>query len=123
MTKILRRSTMVDVAREADVSLKTVSRVLNEEDYVRDETRNVVLEAATKLDYKLNQAARTLRAGAAQVIALLVNNPSRSYLENVHIGALKQCHDLSMQLVLDHCPDGVDDVKRICRLSLRWDSF
>jgi LacI family transcriptional regulator len=104
---------MVDVAREAGVSLKTVSRVLNEENYVREETRIAVLEAAGKLDYKLNQAARTLRAGAAQIVALLVNNLSPSYLENVYIGALKQCHDLSMQLVLDECPDGVEGVKRI----------
>lgn len=113
MTQTSRRSTMVDVAREAGVSLKTVSRVLNEENYVREETRIAVLEAAEKLDYKLNQAARTLRAGSAQIVALLVNNPSPSYLENVHLGALKQCHDLSMQLVLDECPDGIEGVKRI----------
>lgn len=113
MVQTKRRSTMVDVAKEAGVSLKTVSRVLNDESYVREETRAAVMTAASKLDYKLNQAARTLRAGAAQIVALLVNNPSRSYLENVHIGALKQCHDLSMQLVLDECPDGVDGVARI----------
>ena len=113
MMKTSRRSTMVDVAREAGVSLKTVSRVLNEEIYVREETRVAVLEAADKLNYKLNQAARTLRAGSAQIVALLVNNPSPSYLENVHLGALKQCHDLSMQLVLDECPDGIEGVKRI----------
>ena len=113
MTQTLRRSTMVDVAREAGVSLKTVSRVLNEENYVREETRTAVLDAATKLDYKLNQAARTLRSGAAQIVVLLVNNPSRSYLENIHLGALERCHDLSMQLVLDNCPDGLAGVKRM----------
>lgn len=113
MTQTSRRSTMVDVAREAGVSLKTVSRVLNEEIYVREETRVAVLEASEKLNYKLNQAARTLRAGSAQIVGLLVNNPSPGYLENVHLGALKQCHELSMQLVLDECPDGIEGVKRI----------
>ena len=113
MTQTLRRSTMVDVAREAGVSLKTVSRVLNEENYVREETREAVLDAAAKLDYKLNQAARTLRSGAAQIVALLVNNPSRSYLENIHLGALERCQQLSMQLVLDSCPDGLNSVKRL----------
>ena len=113
MTQTSRRSTMVDVAREAGVSLKTVSRVLNEENYVREETRLAVLEVAEKLNYKLNQAARTLRGGSAQIVALLVDNPSPSYLENVHLGALKQCHDLSMQLVLDECSDGVEGVRRI----------
>ena len=110
-----RRSTMVDVAREAGVSLKTVSRVLNKENYVREETKTAVLNAAARLDYKLNQAARTLRAGTAQIVALLVNNPSRSYLENVHFGALEKCHELSMQLILDECPNGVEDVKRLLK--------
>jgi len=106
-------TTMVDVAREAGVSLKTVSRVLNKEDYVSENTRDTVLVAANKLGYKLNQAARTLRSGAAQIIALLVDNPSRSYLGNVHFGALEKCHELSMQLILDESPDGVEDVKRL----------
>lgn len=106
---------MVDVASEAGVSLKTVSRVLNKEEYVSETTRDVVLAAANKLGYKLNQAARTLRSGTAQIIALLVDNPSRSYLENVHFGALKKCQQLSMQLILDECPNGVEDIKRLLK--------
>lgn len=106
-------ATMVDVAREAGVSLKTVSRALNKEAYVSERTRDIVISAANKLGYKLNQAARTLRSGAAQIIALLVDNPSRSYLDNVHFGALEKCHALSMQLILNECPHGVDDVKRL----------
>jgi LacI family transcriptional regulator len=111
MTKAKRPSTMVDVARAAGVSLKTVSRVLNKENYVREETKVAVLDAAAKLDYRLNQAARILRAGQAQIVILLVNNPSRSYLQDVHFGALEKCHELSMQLVLDDCPDGANDLR------------
>ena len=113
MTQKTRRSTMVDVAREAGVSLKTVSRVLNEESYVRAETRDVVLAAAARLDYKLNQAARTLRGGSAQTIALLVNVPNPAYMESIHLGALEQCHKLSMQLMMDNCPEGAAGVKRV----------
>ncbi len=107
------RATMIDVARVAGVSLKTVSRVLNDEAYVRDDTRKAVIAAAGELNYQFNQAARALRAGSAQIVALLVNNPSRSYLENVHFGALKQCHKLGMQLVMDECEGGIEDVRRI----------
>ncbi len=111
--KITKSVTMVDVANDAGVSLKTVSRVLNKEEYVSEAARNVVLASASKLGYKLNQAARTLRSGAAQILAILVDNPSRSYLENIHFGALKKCQQLSMQLILDECPNGVDDIKRL----------
>ncbi len=106
-------ATMVDVARSAGVSLKTVSRVLNKEEYVSETTRETVLAAATKLGYKLNQAARTLRSGNAQIIALLVDNPSGSYLQNTHFGALKKCQELSIQLILNECPNGVDDVQKL----------
>jgi LacI family transcriptional regulator len=41
----------------------------------------------------------------------LVNNPSRSYLQDVHFGALEKCHELAMQLLLDDCPEGVDDLR------------
>lgn len=113
LKKSAKMATMVDVANEAGVSLKTVSRVLNKEEYVSDTTRELVLTAANKLGYKLNQAARTLRSGAAQIIAILVDNPSRSYLENIHFGALKKCQQLSMQLILDECPNGVEDIERL----------
>jgi LacI family transcriptional regulator len=113
MPKPVARSTMIDVARMAGVSLKTVSRVLNDEVYVRKETRQLVVKAANELNYQFNQAARTLRAGSAQIVALLGDNPSRSYLDNVHIGALKQCHRLGMQLVFDECEQGIDDIRKI----------
>ncbi len=113
MTEKSKNYTMIDVAKEAGVSLKTVSRVLNKENYVREETRTKVLEASEKLNYKLNQTARTLRSGNAQIVSLLVDNPSRSYLESVHFGALERCHDLSMQLILEECPNGLSDVREI----------
>ena len=54
---------MVDVAREAGVSLKTVSRVINGESGVRPETIEKVLEASTALRYERNDLAASLRHG------------------------------------------------------------
>lgn len=45
------RSTLMDIAREAGVSLATVDRVLNNREGVRERTRKVVLETARKLGY------------------------------------------------------------------------
>ncbi len=55
---------MVDVARAAGVSLKTVSRVINGEPGVRPATTEKVLEAATALRYERNDLAASLRHGA-----------------------------------------------------------
>jgi DNA-binding LacI/PurR family transcriptional regulator len=59
---------MVDVARAAGVSQKTVSRVINNEPYVRPHVRERVLEAARHLGYRRNSAARALISGRSHRI-------------------------------------------------------
>ena len=52
--------TIKDVAREADVSYSTVSRVVNNYKYVNPDTREKVIEAMERLGYIANQQARSL---------------------------------------------------------------
>src|SRR5437660_2287227 len=59
-----RRPTMVDVAREAGVALKTVSRVVNDEPGVSPATADRVNRAITRLRYRRNDLARRLRSHA-----------------------------------------------------------
>src|SRR4051795_4900532 len=61
----------VDVARLADVSQKTVSRVLNDEPYVSADVRRRVLEAAERLGYRRNNAARALASGRTRSIGVV----------------------------------------------------
>jgi DNA-binding LacI/PurR family transcriptional regulator len=58
--RLARRPVMADVARLAGVSHQTVSRVLNDHPNVRPQTRDDVLAAVSKLEYRRNAAARTL---------------------------------------------------------------
>lgn len=55
-----RTASMTDVAARAQVSQKTVSRVVNGEPHVRPEVRDRVLAAIRELDYRPNAAARSL---------------------------------------------------------------
>jgi LacI family transcriptional regulator len=57
-----RRPTMIDVAREAGVALKTVSRVVNDEPGVRPATAERVNRAIARLRYRRNDLARRLRS-------------------------------------------------------------
>jgi LacI family transcriptional regulator len=66
------RPTMVDVARTAGVSLKTVSRVVNEEAGVRRETESRVRDAVEALGYRANDIARNLRRGRSSTTLGLV---------------------------------------------------
>ena len=75
--------TIIDVAREAGVSYATVSRVINNEVYVKAETRQRVTEALTKMGYVGNRQARSLRGGRSHTIGLLVPDLSTSYVGEI----------------------------------------
>jgi DNA-binding LacI/PurR family transcriptional regulator len=65
------RVTIKDVSRIAGVSIKTVSRVLNKEKYVREETRAKVTAAVAELNFSPSLAARTLAGSRSFQIALI----------------------------------------------------
>ena len=65
-------ATMRDVARLADVSVKTVSNVVNDFPHVRTETRARVLAAIEHLGYQMNFTARSLSLGRTGMITLAI---------------------------------------------------
>jgi LacI family transcriptional regulator len=75
--------TIFDVAREAGVSYGTVSRVLNNRDHVKPETREAVIQAMRRLGFVANSQARSLAGGPSQVIGLLVHSLSTSYIGEI----------------------------------------
>jgi LacI family transcriptional regulator len=65
-----------DVAQSAGVSLRTASRVLNEDPNVAAETRQRVLDVMRELAYTPDAMARSLRAGTDATIGLVVESVS-----------------------------------------------
>lgn len=63
---------LADVAREAGVGLATASRALSNPGRVNVNTRVRVLEAAQKLGYRTNIAARSLRSGLSRIIMIII---------------------------------------------------
>lgn len=100
-----------DVAAAAGVSMKTVSRVLNREPNVREDTRNRVQAAAEKLKYTPSSSARSLAGKKSYLIALLYNNPSANYLMEIMGGVLAACE--AEQYNMMNCPLDVDEHKLI----------
>lgn len=95
-----------DVAAAAGVSMKTVSRVLNDEPNVREEMRDRVMQAVKKLNYKPNQSARSLAGHRSYSVALVYNNPSRNYLMEIQGGMLEACHAHHYNLFLAPVGEG-----------------
>lgn len=108
--------TISDVARLANCSPMTVSRVINDEASVRESTRAAVLEAIKQLNYSPNRAARSL-AGASQMrVALLYDNPSVSYLSEFLVGSLDQARQHDVWLVVERCDQDKDASVTVNRL-------
>lgn len=95
--------TMYEVAKHADVSPMTVSRVLSGSAKVSADTRERVEAAVQKLRYSPNLAARNLAKGRTLHIALLYNNPSYAYLNEFLVGVLEQSRKAGCQIILEKC--------------------
>ncbi|MCL1990646.1 MAG: LacI family DNA-binding transcriptional regulator [Defluviitaleaceae bacterium] len=78
--------TIYDVARKADVSLATVSRVLNNPTRVKEKTRNRVLEVIKELGYRPNAIARGLASRRSTNIGLIVPTLSRASISEMTNG-------------------------------------
>jgi LacI family transcriptional regulator len=83
-----RRPTMHDVARAAGVSPATVSRVVNNERYIREQTRAAVEQAIAELGFQRNEAARALRPGqTSDTVALVIEDLSNPFWSAIAHGA------------------------------------
>ncbi len=94
-------ATIKDVADLAQVSIKTVSRVLNSEPHVRPELAERVRSAVETLSYLPNQSARRLAGGRSFLIAFVYNNPTPSYIAAIQRGAALRCRELGYHLVVE----------------------
>ncbi|KWZ94166.1 MAG: LacI family DNA-binding transcriptional regulator [Anaerococcus sp.] len=78
-----------DVAKFADVSVATVSRVINGTDRVSDKTRKKVEDAIEKLNFIPNDVARALASSKTNYIGIMVGN-IRNYFDNQSAYALER---------------------------------
>lgn len=79
--------TIADVAKEAGVSMQTVSRVINEKGEVSSETRQRVLEAIEQLGYRPNSLARGLALNKTLTLGLIVPDIANPFFPEIVQGA------------------------------------
>lgn len=94
-------ATLRDVAKEAGVSISTASVVVRGEPGFKPETRDRILKAADKLQYRVNLSARFLKEGSSGMIALVVPDLANPYYSdlawNVSCEAAKQGYQITVQ--------------------------
>lgn len=77
------RTTMRDVARHANVSVATVSHVINKTRFVKPETERQVLESIALLGYRPDAAARSFKTGRRNLIAFVVPDIANSFFSTL----------------------------------------
>jgi DNA-binding LacI/PurR family transcriptional regulator len=78
-TTVKKSSTLSDVAKTAGVTSMTVSRVINQNGYVSEETREKVLRAVKDLNYRRNGLARGLKRQRTDTIGLVLGDIANPY--------------------------------------------
>jgi len=106
-----KRVTLMDVAREADVSVGTVSRVLNHREghiKISEATQNQVIEAARKLGYQPNIFATALRTQRSGVIGAIVRDIGDPFLSLLAKEIQKKVREHGLNLLLANAEYDLD---------------
>lgn len=92
--------TMKDIAEAMGLSRSTVSRALQDHPHINGETKQLVKEAATKLGYKYNAVAASLRKSKSNIIGLIVPRIDRYYQASVITAIQNQLHQARYNLII-----------------------
>ncbi len=109
------RLTINDIARMAEVSKKTVSRVINKSRFVKEETRLRVEAIISEHDYEPDPQARGLAFRRSFLVGMIYDNPNPQYVVNMQQGVLDGLAGTGMELVIRPCdrksPGYLDDLR------------
>jgi len=110
-------ATLKDVAREAGLSVGTVSRVLNNRGYISEDTKRSVREAMARLNYQPNAMARSLSKQSSSMIGVIVPSISHPYFAKVLSCLESAAREQNYQLLL-FCSQGKvareEEYVRVC---------
>ena len=83
-------STIKDIAREAGVSISTVSYALNDIPKVKQETKDRILSIARGMDYHPNSLAKNLKTGSTHRVGVILNEITGAYFNPIMRGIQQQ---------------------------------
>lgn len=119
-----KKATINDVAHLAQVSKKTVSRVINNSPSVREETRDAVNDIIARVGFRPDPQARGLAFRRSFLMGLIYDNPNATFIVNMQMGALDGLRGSGTELVVHPCDrrsdtflDEIRDFVELQRLS------
>ncbi len=101
-------STIKEVAQLAEVSVATVSRVLNNKGYVHHETREKVLSAIQQLNYYPNEVARSLFKRESRMIGFILPDIRNPFFPEVARGAEDEIQSQGFHLIMGNSDEKLE---------------
>lgn len=112
----MRKATIKDVAKKADVSVATVSRTLNDPESVKKSTREKVMDAVEKMEYDPNPVAKALRLNKVNSIGLIVPNITNTSMAEIIRGAHEELGDNGYNTVLFNSGEDFRREEHFCEI-------
>ena len=113
-------ATIKDVAKEAGFSVCTVSRALAGKGYIKEETRQRIMEAVRTVDYRPNNLAVSLKTGRTNTLALIIPDVMNMYYPRLEKYIEKYAADQGFMVYLCNSNNDIEREKKfIENLSLK----
>lgn len=102
------KSTIRDVAKKANVSVSTVSRVINDKGYVHEDTKILVNKIIKELGFIPNQLARSLTSRSSKIIGVIVPHIGPTFYGELLEGIESQASAYGYKIMFCHTQDDPD---------------
>lgn len=108
--------TVKDVAKAAGVSAATVSRVINDDPRISMQTREKVLESIKKLDYKINNIARSLKTNRTYTVGFISPEIPNDFFMSIAKGVEDELRKHGYNTIICNSNENVEEEKDRIRL-------
>ncbi|WPO81202.1 LacI family DNA-binding transcriptional regulator [Chryseobacterium sp. JJR-5R] len=114
----MKRASIKDIARIAEVSVATVSYVLNRKEGSRisEATRKKVFEVAENISYTPNKIARSLKMSKSKLIGLIVADISNDFYSNIARNIEDEAMKLGYTLLIGSCDENPEKFRKLTEL-------
>jgi DNA-binding LacI/PurR family transcriptional regulator len=109
-------ATIKDVAKHANVSIATVSRIINNRGAISNKTRQIVYDSMKALNYQPNEMARALQKQKSNMIGLIVPSIEYAFFSRLIEAIEETCHNNGYKLIL--CRSGENEDREIEMVSM-----
>ncbi len=107
--------TLKEIAKAADVSSMTVSRALNRDGGVREETRKRIVKIAEKLNYHPNRIARALVSKRSNLVSLIVPDIKNQFFAELARGIEDKAREYGIHVIYSSSDNKPENLKNYIR--------